>query len=89
MTMTKFTGWVTKMFTFRKNDYTVAMAFATNIVEIQWLPLRKIGFLMQFSTKIASSLASATRHWTSFKLIVMFSQAQTTTQCSLSKSIAI
>jgi hypothetical protein len=46
MTMTKFTGWVTKMFTFFENGYTVAMAFATKIVEIQWLPLTKIGFLM-------------------------------------------
>ncbi len=43
--MTKFTGWVTEMFTFRENGYTVAMAFATKIVEIQWLPLTKIGFL--------------------------------------------
>jgi hypothetical protein len=46
MTMTKFTGWVTEMFTFCENGYTVAMAFATKIVEIQWLPLTKIGFLM-------------------------------------------
>jgi hypothetical protein len=44
--MTTFTAWVTEMFTFRKNGYTVAMAFATKIVEIQWLPLTKIGFLM-------------------------------------------
>jgi hypothetical protein len=46
MTMTKFTGWVTEMFTFCENGYTVAMAFATKIDEIQWLPLTKIGFLM-------------------------------------------
>ncbi len=45
--MTTFTAWVTEMFTFRKNGYTVAMAFATKIVEIQWLPLTKIGFLMK------------------------------------------
>jgi hypothetical protein len=44
--MTAFTAWVTEMFTFRENGYTVAMAFATKIVEIQWLPLTKIGFLM-------------------------------------------
>ncbi len=31
---------------------------------------------LQFSIKIASSLVSAARRWTSFKLIVMFSQAQ-------------
>jgi hypothetical protein len=47
MTMTKFTGWVTEMFTFCENGYTVAMAFQPLIVEIQWLPLTKIGFLMQ------------------------------------------
>ncbi len=46
MTMTKFTGWVTEMITFCKNGYTVPMAFATKIVEIQWLLLTKIGFLM-------------------------------------------
>jgi hypothetical protein len=45
--MTTFTAWVTEMFTFRENGYTVAMAFATKIVEIQWLPLMKIGFLMK------------------------------------------
>jgi hypothetical protein len=28
------TAWVTAMFTFRKNSYMVAMAFATIIVEI-------------------------------------------------------
>ncbi len=44
--MTTFPAWVTEMFTFRKNGYTVAMAFATKIVEIQRLPLTKIGFLM-------------------------------------------
>jgi hypothetical protein len=44
--MMAFTAWVTEMFTFRENGYTVAMAFATKIVEIQWLPLTKIGFLM-------------------------------------------
>jgi hypothetical protein len=44
--MTKFTGWVTEMFTFCKNGYTVAMAFQQLIIEIQWLPLTKIGFLM-------------------------------------------
>ncbi len=48
------------MFTFCKNGYTVAMAFATKIVEIQWLPLTKIGFLMfgaakHFCTKNADS----------------------------------
>jgi hypothetical protein len=32
--MTMFTAWVTAMFTFCKNGYTVAMAFATIIVEI-------------------------------------------------------
>ncbi len=46
MTMTKFTGWVKEMFTFRENGYTVAMAFQQLIVEIQWLTLTKIGFLM-------------------------------------------
>jgi hypothetical protein len=44
--MTTFTAWVTETFTFCKNGYTVAMAFATKIIEIQWLPLTKIGFLM-------------------------------------------
>ncbi len=34
------------MFTFLKNGYPVAMAFQQLIVEIQWLPLKKIGFLM-------------------------------------------
>jgi hypothetical protein len=32
--MTMFTAWVTAMFTFHENGYTVAMAFATIIVEI-------------------------------------------------------
>jgi hypothetical protein len=44
--MTTFTAWVTEMFTFPENGYTVAMAFQQLIVEIQWLPLTKIGFLM-------------------------------------------
>jgi hypothetical protein len=48
--LTTFTAWVTEMFTFHKNGYTVAMAFATKIVEIQWLPLTKIGFLMSSSS---------------------------------------
>jgi hypothetical protein len=33
--------------TFHKNVYTVAMAFATKIVEIKWLQLSIIGFLMK------------------------------------------
>jgi hypothetical protein len=44
--MRMFTAWVTEMFTFRENGYTVAMAFATIIVEILWLQLTKTGFLM-------------------------------------------
>jgi hypothetical protein len=32
--MTAFIARVTEMFTFRKNGYMVAMAFATKIVEI-------------------------------------------------------
>jgi hypothetical protein len=39
------------MFTFRKNGYTVAMAIQQLIVEIQWLPLTKIGFLMEEQTR--------------------------------------
>jgi hypothetical protein len=54
--MTNFTGWVTEMFTFCKNGYTVAMAFATKIVEIQWLPLTKIGFLMQWMRVILNEV---------------------------------
>jgi hypothetical protein len=34
MAITMFTAWVTEMFTFCENGYTVAMAFATKIVEI-------------------------------------------------------
>jgi hypothetical protein len=58
MTMTKFTGGVTEMFMFRENGYTVAMAFATKIVEIQWLPLTKIGFLMDIHKWHASNAPS-------------------------------
>jgi hypothetical protein len=32
--MMTITAWVTEMFTFCENGYTVAMAFATKIVEI-------------------------------------------------------
>ncbi len=44
--MTKFTGWVTEMFTFQLNVYTVAISSATKIVIIEWLRLNKTGFLM-------------------------------------------
>jgi hypothetical protein len=45
--MMMFTAWVTAIFTFRKNGYTVAIAFQQLIVEMQLLPLMKIGFLMR------------------------------------------
>jgi hypothetical protein len=44
--VTKFTGWVTEMFTFQLNVYTVAISSATKIVIIEWLQLNKTGFLM-------------------------------------------
>ncbi len=55
--MTTFTAWMTEMFTFCKNGYTVAMAFATKNVEIQWLPLMKIGFLMKMELRLSKSTA--------------------------------
>ncbi len=63
--MTKFTGWVTEMFTFRENGYTVAMAFVTKIVEIQWLPLTKNGFLMDVAVDALSwqSILKSIRHF--------------------------
>ncbi len=41
-----FTAWVTTMFTIRKIDYTVAMAFVTIMVEVWWLRSAESGFLM-------------------------------------------
>ncbi len=54
--MMTFTAWVTEMFTFCENGYTVAMAFATKIIEIQWLPLTKIGFLMVLGGQVDGQL---------------------------------
>ncbi len=45
-TVTKFTGWVTEMFTFQLNVYTVAISLQQLIVIIKWLGLNIRGFLM-------------------------------------------
>jgi hypothetical protein len=57
-----FTAWVTEMFTFCENGYTVAMAFATKTVEIQWLPLTKIGFLMQAAKPTSRQTVKPSSH---------------------------
>ncbi len=46
-TATKFTGWVTEMFTFQLNVYTVAFSLQQLIVIIEWLRLNIQGFLMK------------------------------------------
>ncbi len=64
-----------------------ATTFASAIMRI----LLRYGFCHTavLLTRIASSLASATRQWSFCKLIVTSYQVQTTTQCSLSASIGI
>jgi hypothetical protein len=59
--VTKFTGWVTEMFTFQLNVYTVAISSATKIVIIEWLRLNKTGFLMEYRDKLAEIVTMFTK----------------------------
>ncbi len=60
-TVTKFTGWVTEMFTLQLNVYTVAISLQQLIVMIEWLRLNIRGFLMVAAAAAASLALVAAR----------------------------